>query len=352
MQQRFQYVLAALLVANLAAEFVPRPAQADGSAATNNVPGAVPYNGTLELDGVPYNGEVSIRFELFDGPADLAADWSGEYTINVFNGTFSVLLGGESGSLANTLQNADAFELGLTLLSVGGVALDTPVALAGRQRLVPVPYALHAAEAADFAVNRDLTVARNLDVTGTSRLRGAVTADGNLAATGALSGASLSVTGAANAGTTISAGSSITAGTSVTAASADINGAATAHSLTLDGASNFISGSGASWEIRNGSTTAMTIEADADVNFGRSISVGRGVFAAGPTTTEAFAVTQAATTLVNTDDLYFYARGTYICSNNALMRGVATTAQTLNYDFGFATVAVPVFVVRPVCLQP
>lgn len=343
MQPRFQYVLAALLVANLAAEFVPRPAQADGSAATNNVPGAVPYTGRLELDGVPYNGEVSIRFDLFDGPADASPDWTGQYTVNVFNGAFSVLLGGESGALANTLQNADAFELGLTLLSVGGVALDTPVALAGRQRLLPVPYALHAAEAADFAVNRDLAVARNLDVTGTSRLRGAVTADGTVAATGALSGASLSVTGAVNAGL------SITAGTLMTAASADINGVATAHSLTLDGASNFISGSGASWAIRNGATNAMNVESDGDVAFARSVAITRGIAVAGAPSVQPTPLSTDNLTIIYSDDLYAYGTGAWICDNNALMRGVQATTQNVRISLPFGPVDVPAYVVRPIC---
>lgn len=345
MQPRFQYVLAALLVANLAAEFVPRPAQADGNAQTNGVPGRIPYTGRLELDGVPYNGEVEIRFSLFDGPGDTAADWSGDYSISVFNGTFSVLLGDDSSALANLINNADAFELGMTLLSVGGVDLETPVALAGRQQLLPVPYAMHSNEAADFTVNRDLTVARSVDITGTSRLRGAVTADSSFAASGAISGASVSTTGAINAAT------SLTAGTSLTAASADINGAASAHSLTLDGPLNFISGSGSSWTIRNGSTDAMAIETDGDVQFARSILVPRGLSVAGATSVASTPLSDGSIASTDSDDSTYFGLGSFTCPDNGVMRGVQTARQNFTIDLppGFPDITIGVWVVRPIC---
>lgn len=340
MKHAAHWILGSLLVANLAVELSGRSVFADGNPATNNVPQQIPYNGTLELDGAPFNGQVRIRFEIFDGPGDAAADWSGEYDVAVYNGAFSVLLGpGGSTSLPDILANADNFQLGMTLLSVGGVALDTPVALTGRQALLPVPFALHAQEAADFAVNRDLLVARNADVTGTTRLRGAVTADSSIAATGALSGASLSVTGAA------------TVGGAVTAASADINGAATAHSLTLDGASNFIAGSGATWAIRNGATNAMTIETDGDVNFARSISVARGIAVAGPTFVQPTPASEANIYYTDGDDLTAFATDSYVCANNAIMRGVQTARQNFTLDFPapIPDLTIPVFVVRPVC---
>jgi hypothetical protein len=320
-------LLVVLLVANLAVELSGRYVFADGNPATNGVPGQIPYQGRLELDGTPFNGEVRLRFDLYDGPGDSTPDWTAAYDVVVYNGTFSVLLGADgSGPLPDTIGNADAFELGLTLLQVGGVGLTPPVALSGRQSLVPVPYALHAQEAADFAVNRDLAVARNLDVVGTSRLRGAVTTD-----------------------TTIAAGTSVTAGTVVTAPSADINGAATVHSLTLDGATSFISGGGASWTIRSGSNAAMTITSATDVSFNRNIAVNGGIAVGGATSTPATPLNAASVQLTDADDYTAWGTGTFVCPNNGLMRGVQPTTQTVSIDLGPVTLPFRVWVVRPVC---
>lgn len=334
MKHAAHWILGSLLVANLTVELSSRSVFADGNSATISLPQAIPYNGRLEFDGVPFNGEVGIRFQLFDGPDDVSPEWSGDYDVTVYNGTFSVLLGSDGApDFAEVLSNADRFELGMTLLSVGGVPLDTPIALAGRQALFPVPFALHAQEAADFAVNRDLFVARNVDVIGTTRLRGAVTANSSIEATGALSGAALSVAG------------------TVTAASLDINGAATAHSLTLDGASNFIAGSGATWAIRNGATTAMTVETDGDVNFDRSISVARGIAVAGATFVQPTPLSDATIYFTDGDDFTAFGVDTYVCASNAVMRGVQTARQnfTVNMPNPVPDITLPVFVVRPVC---
>ncbi len=318
-------LLVVLLVANLAVELSGRYVFADGNPATNGVPGQIPYQGRLELDGTPFNGEVRLRFDLYDGPGDSTPDWTAAYDVVVYNGTFSVLLGADgSGPLPDTIGNADAFELGLTLLQVGGVGLTPPIALAGRQSLVPVPYALHAQEAADFAVNRDLAVARNLDVVGTSRLRGAVTTD-----------------------TTIAAGTSVTAGTVVTAPSADINGAATAHSLTLDGSVNFISGGGSSWTIRSGSSAAMTITSDTDVLFNRNIAVNRGIAVGGATSVASTPIGSSAVRISEGDEPTFWGTGPFLCPNSGIMRGIQPPTQDISLLSGAFTV--PVWVVRPVC---
>jgi hypothetical protein len=60
-----------------------------------------------------------------------------------------VLLGQAQQGLANAIFDADALYVGIT---VGGTTLR------GRQRIVPVPYALWAAKAADFTVAGELSI--------------------------------------------------------------------------------------------------------------------------------------------------------------------------------------------------
>lgn len=187
-------------------------ALADGNPATDSVPRRIAYNGTLELDGEPYNGAVTLRFSLYDGAGDATADWTETQAVAAYEGRFSVQLGSSS-DISSVATNADDLYLGIEVIAVDGAPLDVPVPLAGRQRFTPVPSALWAAESADFSVNRDLFVARNasvlgtlastgalstasnLDVTGTSTLRGAT----SLASTLSVSGAS-TLTGALTVG--------------------------------------------------------------------------------------------------------------------------------------------------------
>jgi len=180
-----------------------RPAHAgDNNPRTESVPRALPYEGVLAVDGVPLNGTLAVTFRLWGADAPVAGEVAlYEETLQVpfVNGRFSVLLGQAQQGLANAIFDADALYVGIT---VGGTTLR------GRQRIVPVPYALWAAKAADFTVENNLSVGGEVSVAGPLNalggVRGNVTGD---VAGGAISGTSLTVTGNSTLG---GAGQSLT----------------------------------------------------------------------------------------------------------------------------------------------
>lgn len=149
---------------------------ADGDPATDGVPRVIPYQGVLELDGAPYNGDVEIIFTLHPASSGAATLWTETQSVSVYNGTFSVSLGTVA-PIAATLLAADSLWIGL---NVDGVAM------ANRQRITPVPYALWSAQSSDFTVARDARVERNLSVIGTSTVTGLTTANGGLTVAGSL----------------------------------------------------------------------------------------------------------------------------------------------------------------------
>ena len=130
----------------------------DLSEATESVPRALPYEGHLAVDGVPLNGTVELTFSLWATPDVVAGAQSlFEQTqqVRFVNGKFSVMLGEGNVGLSQVIFDADALYVGV---AVG------PTTLAGRQRIVAVPYALWAAKAADFTVANDLAVGGNATV--------------------------------------------------------------------------------------------------------------------------------------------------------------------------------------------
>lgn len=149
---------------------------ADGNPATDGVPRVIPYQGVLELDGQPFNGDVSIGFSIYAASSGGAPLWSEERTVSVYNGTFAVSLGSIT-PLAATLLAADSLWVGIT---VDGLEMTN------RQNITPVPYALWSAQASDLTVARDASIARNLSVVGTSTFSAGVTVNGALSATNGL----------------------------------------------------------------------------------------------------------------------------------------------------------------------
>lgn len=147
-------------------------AHADGDPATDGVPRVVPYEGIVEADGVGVDGALAVRFEIYDGTV---AVWSEEQTVTVHAGRFAALLGSTT-PIDPVFEAADDLTLGVTVLN--GPGLDDDVPLSGRQRFVPVPYALWAATSSDLTVARDLFVTRNVEVTGATRFNGPLTFDG------------------------------------------------------------------------------------------------------------------------------------------------------------------------------
>lgn len=149
---------------------------ADGNPATDGVPRVIPYQGVLELDGQPFNGEVSIGFSIYAASSGGAPLWSEERTVSVYNGTFAVSLGSIT-PIAATLLAADSLWVGIT---VDGLEMTN------RQNITPVPYALWSAQSSDLTVARDASIARNLSVVGTATFGNTVNVGGRLTATSGL----------------------------------------------------------------------------------------------------------------------------------------------------------------------
>ncbi len=150
------------------------PVLADGIPATSNVPDVIAWHGRVELDGVAYNGEMRLRFALYDGAGAASASWTEQQDVVVYAGAVAAQLGAIS-PIRRTITAADDLYLGVSIVSVGGVALPEEVVLAGRQRVTPAPYAMWAAEAADLSINRDLFVSRNASVSGNLNVEGTTT---------------------------------------------------------------------------------------------------------------------------------------------------------------------------------
>ena len=182
----------------------PPPAHAgDNNPRTESVPRALPYEGVLAVDGVPLNGELQVTFRLWGAPAPVAGEvalYEETQDVPFVNGRFSVLLGQAQQGLANAIFDADALYVGIT---VGGTTLR------GRQRIVPVPYALWAAKAADFTVEGNLSVAGEVSVAGPLNALGGVRGDVNGRLTGNVTG---NVTGSISGGTLSGGGLTLTGG--------------------------------------------------------------------------------------------------------------------------------------------
>ena len=164
------------------------PAHAgDNNPRTESVPRALPYEGVLAVDGVPLNGELQVTFRLWGASEPVAGEvalYEETQDVPFVNGRFSVLLGQAQQGLANAIFDADALYVGIT---VGGTTLR------GRQRIVPVPYALWAAKAADFTVEGNLSVAGEVSVAGPLVANGGVTATSLTLSDGKVSGNNVSM---------------------------------------------------------------------------------------------------------------------------------------------------------------
>lgn len=111
------------------------------------VPRQIPYRGYLEQNGAPVNDPgVPMRFRLFGIDGGVLHEES-RAAVPIQNGQFSVELG-DSTPLSASVTQQNFLELEIAVGS-------TPVVLAGRQRLLSVPYAARALDAwrAGNAVN-------------------------------------------------------------------------------------------------------------------------------------------------------------------------------------------------------
>lgn len=152
---------------------------------TDNVPRTIPYQGTLELDGQPYAGSISMTFTLQKlSSGSLSTVWTETQTVTVYSGRFAALLGGTSTTSVNNLtavvtSGADLY-LSITLNSGSGdVALSKP------QRFYPAALAQWTTAATNFDVSGTLTAA-NLSVTGNLTVGGVLNLGGDLVVGGVL----------------------------------------------------------------------------------------------------------------------------------------------------------------------
>lgn len=173
----------------------------------DTLPRLIPYDGFLESNGLPLAGSADFTFRLFTADTGGTEAWSESQSVPVADGRFSVRLGSIN-ALPESVFTADTLYLAVEVNSAP---------LAGRQRILAMPYAIRAAEAQAFRVRQSLSVDGALGVGGTATVDGAI------------SGASLGVTGTVTAGN-VSA-TTVTGGT-VTATTAQA-GTLTADSATI-----------------------------------------------------------------------------------------------------------------------
>jgi cytoskeletal protein CcmA (bactofilin family) len=256
-------------------------AQLDDDPSTDSLPRVVPYEGVLDLDGLPHTGFLDMRFSFFDAPSGGAPAWTETWSnaqqraIQLFRGRFAVALGtfddGGLATLENIIADADPIYLAIEVKRTNE-ADNAWVALSGRQRLNPVPYAMWSAKAADLDVagaanvngptrlNGTLDVAGNtrlstLNVSGATRLAGATTVDGALTANGAIANA--------NGDVNIADGLNVSGNVSNSAGNLTLNdNTAIVGNLTVTG------------PVSDPDSSAVSIADDLDVQ-GTAISLGR-----------------------------------------------------------------------------
>jgi hypothetical protein len=125
---------------------------ADGLQTNDQVPKNIAYQGTLEKDGVGVNATVQMRFQIFDGAAAATATWEEIQPVQVYAGRFSVLLGSTAPAklqaLTTAVKAADDLYLGIAIKSG-----ETWIALSGKQRFFPAPYAVWSTASTDLTVS-------------------------------------------------------------------------------------------------------------------------------------------------------------------------------------------------------
>ncbi len=121
-------------------------------------PHVIPYEGVLTIDGESFSGAQAIEFNLYESN-DPAAEpiWTETQNAHFLSGRFSVLLG-QSVGIEEAIIEANHLYIGLAVQNDDGAF----VPLAGRQRIVPAPYALWARGGTNFQLG-DLHVNQSYD---------------------------------------------------------------------------------------------------------------------------------------------------------------------------------------------
>ncbi|MEL6179707.1 MAG: polymer-forming cytoskeletal protein [Myxococcota bacterium] len=163
-------------------------------------PRAVPYNGILEFNGSPLNGQADLRFTLTDVPGGEGANCLFEEehdNVSAYAGRFAVNIGSVVGDLPDCVFDSDAMyiEVGVRNAESAG----DYVALTGAQRIHPVPFSYWAAEGSDFTVDGNIA-ADSATITGdisanTATIGGSATIAEDVSASTATISDSATITG-------------------------------------------------------------------------------------------------------------------------------------------------------------
>ena len=132
----------------------------DSNTTTSNIVGAsndqavIPYSGFLSLNSAPEDGQRDLEFELYDSATGGAPLWLEQQQVTFFQGRFSVGLGASDVAARTALKTLinDGEELYLAIK----VKDDSGnfVALSGRQKIDPAPFAVWADHSTDLKVSR------------------------------------------------------------------------------------------------------------------------------------------------------------------------------------------------------
>ncbi|MEL6181434.1 MAG: hypothetical protein AAFS10_20925, partial [Myxococcota bacterium] len=133
---------------------------------TESIPRTFHYSGDLDWDGEPYTGDLTMRFALYPDPEAVEPLWDETQPITARRGRFAAELGTVT-PIEDVILDAGPLYL--------GVQVQRPtdpefIALGNRQKLNPVPYALHSSNAANLNVAGDLSVQGDLRLGTSSRI--------------------------------------------------------------------------------------------------------------------------------------------------------------------------------------
>ena len=116
--------------------------------------GVIPYQGYMEQDGKPVNGDVRLHFCIYDTVDATVPAWDKVIRVPVFSGHFTATLGGDNRFLS-LLNKTTNLYLGISVVTNNG-----DVKLSNRQRLMAMPYTVQnaAAPVMDMKVGNQLQI--------------------------------------------------------------------------------------------------------------------------------------------------------------------------------------------------
>jgi len=112
--------------------------------ANAQVPRSISYQGLLLQSGQPVNAQVNLHIKIYNAAGTVLYEESFNQ-LQVNNGLYNVLLGGNSGTLPASLKFDEQYYLGVEINNTGEVTPRTP--------FVAAPYALNSQTVGGFAVS-------------------------------------------------------------------------------------------------------------------------------------------------------------------------------------------------------